>query len=137
MNESLIVHHFARQFGYGGGYRCCCDEFANRPTLDADGEPNGDWTDEELTDHAYQHGLTFDSIQQPRVGLLATQWIGSDRYGGVVTGMSPSGHRLIFRSKSGRELVFTRRKDGRYRPRRDRAGGLSFGHADDYWDPDF
>lgn len=128
-------HHFA--YATDTGYRCRCDEFRDRPLLDDDGYPVEDWTADDLTLHAYQHGLNFDSIQQPRVGLPATEHVGSDRYGGEVSDVSRTGHYVIFRSASGRESKYTRRQDGRYRPVGGRWGLLTFGVANTYLDPHF
>jgi hypothetical protein len=99
----------------------------------------------------------------PKVGDLASFGYGADSYPYTVVAVSPSGHQVTLQSRkayackgnnpfegrqhymtvedpNGALEVFTRRKDGRYRPRGSSYRGcpsVGFGHATYYQDPHF
>ena len=88
------------------------------------------------------------------VGDGATYGIGSDRYAGTVVAVSPTGHRVTLQfdharcasyaeqdytytpNPDGGTMVFTRRRDGGYRPLGSNCGGLGRGRHQ-YRDPSF
>lgn len=93
----------------------------------------------------------------PAVGTRASYSVGSDRYPCTVIAVSPSGHRITVREVrvtewtafpesrgaafeddgKGKEMVFTRRANGRYRHAGWKFGGISFGEWGAYQDPSF
>jgi hypothetical protein len=87
------------------------------------------------------------------IGDGASYGIGSDRYAGTIVAASPTGHRVIFQYDDAKwdfskeeytytrnllagTMVFTRRKDGGYRPLFSNCGGLGRGRHQ-YRDPSF
>jgi hypothetical protein len=93
----------------------------------------------------------------PPVGTPCYFWTWTDRYPGIVTEVSPTGHRVTVRQVqvvrwtphpdcrgvefaddgTGRVRTFTRRRNGTYREQGADYGGIKFGAWEAYSDPHF
>lgn len=76
------------------------------------------------------------------VGMPATYGIGADAYAMVVTDVTRTGHivkarRVVNGEAVGATRTFTRRANGKYRPKGANYGYLALGVARDYLDPSF